>query len=194
MNTRDTVFVKLSRSILPRMSGSESYKWHRRNVAYNVHRYVSELALVLVGVGFSHPALVFMSGQQESASLAGAFDGYSPGFLIPAVLVVATWILIRVYVTAEKLTEKGPIASMCARDLERARADLNTILMSSEPLTSLSKLQKEVTDIVNRAYSVGAWPWAIGPSESCNSKAEEYCRDYASQWLDLDVERAEPEA
>lgn len=200
MSVRDTVKKKLERSILPRIEGARAIRRHPRYVAYNVNRYVSEIALVILGLGLSHPAVVALSGENVSSpeTVLESIESYSAWVLVMAAVIALPWIVMKAYVSVEKLSEKGPLARACIQELERAESDLNDLLLTPIPTKTLSRLQATVKATVDRAHVSGAWPWSIGPpgddrEQRYVARANQLCEQYGDQWEDEPVDQVEPQ-
>jgi hypothetical protein len=202
MVVRKSVEKKLAHSILPRLEGAKRVRRHFRHIVYVLHRYLAEGALVILGLGFSHPVIVAMSGGKlhNATDLSSAFANFNPYFLIGATLLGICWIVMRTYVSVEKLAEKGPLTMVAIRELETCRADLEDILATSTPLKALGELQDRICQSIYRAHQAGAWPWAHGPksevlSEKHAKEARQLCDTFESDWaqgINNQVDQEEP--
>jgi hypothetical protein len=198
---QDRVARKL-RSILNRIEGRHRIRRHRDTIAYTLYAYGHEAALVVAGLGLSHPVVDFMArdlGDTEvaTANMIESLSHYPLPLLALSGTLLVFWILTRVTVNVGNLVTKVPLYRACARELGLVEATLDGVLSLPEPMAELDTIQRKAQEVVNRYYQVDGWPWPFEPpgaEKAVERKVARLCGQHGDNWVERsgDLQQREP--
>lgn len=202
MTTREVVEQSLQSSILKRLEGSHAILRHPKRRAFVIYQYGHEALLILAGIGFSHPFLSAVGGTAKSSpdraqTFLATLLLYPLWLAIPCLLMISSWLVLRLFISVEKLDEKVPLYNACRLELERIESNLDEALSSPCPWKELKPIQRDATKVINRYHEKGGWPWPVGPNDERSrarviKRAKELCDSFEKGWKPLPiVEREE---
>jgi len=116
----------------------------------------------------------------------------------PAVLLIVTWILIRVRFEHEGGSKRAILAKSCARSLGRVETQLYRVLDKADPMPDLNRLlDEELFPAIDRCKQEDAYPFdgiAPGTEKEIEEALDHFCSRFEEGWAPAPgpLERAAP--
>ncbi|MBX3225381.1 MAG: hypothetical protein KF795_33055 [Labilithrix sp.] len=185
-----SVKQKLRGSILRRLAGARHLGKNPHYLVYCIYSWAHESLLLVGTLGLSHPVVSLVAGTEKTPAGQNAWQAvtaYPTPLLITVGAFLGTWFLIRVWVSVQKLVERGPLMAACKRELGTIEADLESALAETDPMPPLLKVMEQAKEVVDRYFKSGVWPWPIGPigddvDSEVSRHAEELCARHEGAW------------
>jgi hypothetical protein len=182
----------LQRDVLPYIVTGRRLKqqWFYR--AHLVFGYTTDLVVALMAAGISTPALALLAAggaaedAPESATIQSALADVPSWLYAPTLLLLVTWIFLRVTFTREEGQKRAVLAKSCTQVLRQAEASLHTVLLKPDPMPDLTELlEKKIRPSVDRNIQESAWPWlpfAPDIDQEVTKECDRLCARYESDW------------
>lgn len=160
---------KLSNQVLPWIIAGRRLQrlWMVRIARF--YDYTSNLAAALAAYGIGVPVTnLLVSGKApEGKSAIQILQESLPwyGFWI-GVVALTIWIGLRLFVQREDILARSLLARDCAHTMRSLYQELYVSLSDSDPMATVTKIQKSVDDQVANALRNKVWPWdPLPPSD-----------------------------
>jgi hypothetical protein len=179
---------KLRRDIVSWIESAERLTTTRLFIVYSLYFWLGELFVLLVGLGFSHPAFRVLAPQsiQKADTLGNSpiISGLGEGILFwVAVVGLLSWGLLKLYTQRNDLEKRCSLMKSGLRQFRQFRGRLPEILLETNPLDQLTELQREINAQVNRMVGEDAWPWR-GPAPDIGPIVDTEVRSYVERYGD----------
>jgi hypothetical protein len=195
--------TKLKRETLPYIvSAGRLSRWFPYYL-YQTYQYGSEVFVLLASLGFSSPALTYLaesssSDQQQRAAampsnIAEQLNESELYILIPAVLFLVAWGLVKFYILHKNLEKKCSLIESCGKEFQTLISELYGILghandpRDANTKAEIDQLNEKIRQIAQRHMAEGSWrfqPFAEGYEELSGQLFERLRRTYGQQWDD----------
>lgn len=185
---------KLRRDIIPWIESAEKLPRTRSYIIYSLYFWLGEVFVLLVGLGFSHPAFRVLAPQSFRQADASAnqpiINGLGEGILFwAAVGGLLVWGLLKIYTQRYDLEKRCSLMRSGVRQFRQFRSRLPDILQESNPLHRLTELQREINAQVNRMVGEDAWGWprgiAPGINQYVDAEVKRYVDSYGGNWTEV---------
>ena len=181
---------KLSSELIPYFISADKLRSWKPLWIYTLHRYLNEVFVLLIGLGFSHPILTFLSnfGVAESQSGKGptVTSVLSPTWLLVlATVCLVLWGLLKFYIKTTNLEARCALTQSCRRHFRHLQLQLVRCLSEPNPISKLTEIQEKIYEIVDRSIVEDAWPFnPIAPkiSEEVKKKVDELVTRFGDRW------------
>jgi hypothetical protein len=182
---------KLKRDIIPWLESVERLSSWTPFRVYSLYFWLGEIFVLLVGLGFAHPAFRLLAPQAVEVATTQSnqpvIDSLGEGIMFfLAVVGLVAWGLLKAYVVKNDLEKKCSLIKSGLNQVIKIRIDLRTALQRPNPVKELEKLQRQINEAVNRMHGEEAWPWGRGWAPGIEATVErdvkQYISQYASSW------------
>lgn len=154
---------KLSDELIPYFVSADRLKFWPPYWVYIAHKYLNEVFVLLIGLGFSNPVLKFLT----KGDGAGANQSFGPnvaGSLPSKLLVVGTlslvaWGLLKFYIKTTNIETRCTLTQSSRRHFRQLHLQLMRCLSEKDPMPKLTQIQEKVYEIVDRSIVEDAWPY-----------------------------------
>jgi len=165
---------------------------------YTLHRYLNEVFVLLIGLGFSHPILTLFANvgrteTQRGDKVPALSSVLSPTWLVVlATVCLVLWGLLKFYIKTTNLEARCALTQSCRRHFRQLHLQLVRCLSEPNPIPKLTQIQEKVYEIVDRGIVEDAWPYnPIAPNISMEvkKKVEELVTRFGDKWSVPDDEQ-----
>lgn len=183
---------KLRISIIPPLVVARKLSARGFYIAHVGYTYTNDLAIFLLGAGvLSSDVFGFFEGNAIDTSNVEA------NLLIPLILLVIAWGLIRIYVIRENTQQKFEFAKKGQQTFQNLEQKLEGILQQIESVKTLDELMKEldelltnITEARSSLHSVGVWlfpPYPPKYDREISNWLNEICKQHEEYWSRFNI-------
>jgi hypothetical protein len=167
-----------------------SGRYLRKQTFYRVHTlhaYTRDVLAIMIGLGLGFPgARIWESSFHPSESFGATLSSLPWYAWLPAVVLVASAAILKVYVTRESVERRAHLVDECETDFDVKYIEIVNALQLKNPLQKLASIRNNVASIVThhtraRSYTFRGG-WATGTNIEAKIQAKELCDSNERHW------------
>jgi hypothetical protein len=186
---------KLRRDILPYLISSRRLERQPFFYTYSVFSFTADLLAALTALGLTSPFIHLLAPQSAQAgnravtttALSDLRSSLPARLYYPALALVVTWIMVRVFFTRQNGAKRSVLAQSCRQTMKQAQIKLYKVLAESNPMPDLNKLlDEDITPTIDRNVQEGSWPWEpFAPQIDADVSIllKELCDKFEELWM-----------